>query len=87
MFSCEFGKIYKNIYFYRTPKVAATLKELLQIRFFLYVTEVAEKALSILFLTEAVTQRCSVKNAFLEILQNSQENSCARVSFSIKLKS
>ena len=32
-------------------------------------------------LTEAVTQRCSVKKAFLEISQNLQENTCARVSF------
>ena len=28
--------------------------------------------------TEAVAQRCSVKKLFLEISQNSQENSCAR---------
>ena len=28
---------------------------------------------------EAVVQRCSVKKVFLEILQNSQENTCARV--------
>ena len=33
---------------------------------------------------EAVTQRCSVKNVFLEISQNSQENTCARTSFLIK---
>ena len=33
---------------------------------------------------EAVVQRCSVKNVFLEISQNSQENRCARVSFLIK---
>ena len=26
--------------------------------------------------TEAVVQRCSVKNTFLEISQNSQENTC-----------
>ena len=31
--------------------------------------------------TEAVAQRCSVKKAFLEISQNSQENTCARASF------
>ena len=37
-------------------------------------------------MVEAVTQRCSVKKAFLEILQNSQENTCVRVSFLIKLK-
>ena len=34
---------------------------------------------------EAVVQRCSVKKVFLEILQNPQENTCARVSFLIKL--
>ena len=31
-------------------------------------------------------RRCSVKNVFLEILQNSQEDTCARVSFLIKLQ-
>ena len=30
---------------------------------------------------EAVAQRCSAKELFLEISQNSQENACARVSF------
>ena len=33
--------------------------------------------------TEAVTWRCSVENVSLEILQNSQENTCARISFLI----
>ena len=33
---------------------------------------------------EAVPQRCSVKNVLLEISQNSQENTCATVSFLIK---
>ena len=36
--------------------------------------------------SEAVVQRCSVKKVFLEISQNSQENTCARVSFLIKLQ-
>ena len=36
-------------------------------------------------LSEAVLQRCSVKMVFLEISQNSQENTCAKVSFLIKL--
>ena len=36
--------------------------------------------------TEADAQRCSVKKVFLEILQNSQENTCVRVSFWIKLQ-
>ena len=37
-------------------------------------------------LVEAVARRCSVKKVFLEILQNSQENTCARVSFLIKFQ-
>ena len=35
--------------------------------------------------TEVDAQRYSVKNVFLEILENSQENTCARVSFLMKL--
>ena len=35
---------------------------------------------------EAVAQRCSLKKVFVEILQNSQENTCARVSFFIMLR-
>ena len=31
--------------------------------------------------TEAVVRRCSVNEVFLEISQNSQENTCARVFF------
>ena len=30
---------------------------------------------------EAVVQRCSVKKMFLKISQNSQDNTCVRVSF------
>ena len=33
----------------------------------------------LMFLSEGVTQRCSVKKEFLEISQNSQENTCARI--------
>ena len=36
--------------------------------------------------TEAFIPRSSIKKVFLEILQNSQENACARVSFLIKLQ-
>ena len=35
---------------------------------------------------EEDVQRCSVKKVFLEISQNSQENTCSRVSFLIKLQ-
>ena len=34
----------------------------------------------------AVAQRCSAKKVFLGISQNSQENTCARVSFKMKLQ-
>ena len=36
--------------------------------------------------TEVVVRSCSIKKVFLEILQNSQENTCARVSFLINLQ-
>ena len=36
--------------------------------------------------SEAVVQKCSVKKVFLEISQNSQENTCATASFLIKLQ-
>ena len=35
---------------------------------------------------ETVVQRCSVKKVYLEISQNSQEITCARASFLIKLQ-
>ena len=35
---------------------------------------------------EAVAQRCSVKKVFLKVSQNSQETTCFRVSFLIKLQ-
>ena len=35
---------------------------------------------------ESVAQKYSVKEVFLEISQNSQESTCARVSFLIKFK-
>ena len=40
----------------------------------------------VLFCSEAVAQTCSVKKVFLEISQNSHENTSARVSFLIKLQ-
>ena len=39
---------------------------------------------TVLIYSEAVAQRCSVKKVFLETSQNSQENTCARVSSLIK---
>ena len=37
-------------------------------------------------LSETVAQRCTIKKLFLEISQNSQENTCARVYFLMKLQ-
>ena len=45
-----------------------------------------EKGAFLFYPAEAVVQRCSVKKVFLEISQNSQENTCARVYFLIKLQ-
>ena len=42
--------------------------------------------LAFVFSRVAVVRRCSVKKVFLEILQNLQENTSARVSFLIKLQ-
>ena len=44
------------------------------------------KCVKIYWYPEAGAQRCSVKMVFLEISQSSQENTCARVSFLIKLQ-
>ena len=37
-------------------------------------------------ISKALPQRCSVEKVFLKILQNSQENTIARVSILIKLQ-
>ena len=39
-----------------------------------------------LFSDESAAPRCSVKKKFLKISQNSEENTCARVSFLITLQ-
>ena len=44
------------------------------------------KSRIVLRYSKAVTQRCSVKEVILEISQNSQKNTCARVSFLTKLQ-
>ena len=40
----------------------------------------------LLVLIDAVVQKRFVKNMFLEVSENSQENTCGRVSFLIKLQ-
>ena len=41
---------------------------------------------NIIEILEAVARRCPVKKVFVKISQNLQENTCARVSFLIKLQ-
>ena len=45
------------------------------------ITAMGHRTNDSLFASEAVIQRCSVKKMFIEISQNSQENTCTRVSF------
>ena len=51
-----------------------------------YQTTIRQLSINVIPPTEAVARRCSVKKVFLESSQNSQENTCARVSFLIKLQ-
>ena len=90
VFSCEFScehhlvaasalKLFKNI---------AVLSANLEILINTKILVLKNSSIFLLWLIklEAVVRRCSVKNLFLEILQNSQENTCARVSFLTKLQ-
>ena len=66
----------------------ANVKNVFILEFFRIFAFVCANLLSVVNLkrsTKAVVQRCSIKKVFLEILQNPQENTCARVSFLIKL--
>ena len=56
--------------------------------FFLYQKVAVQDIFQVVYnkIAEAVARRCSVKRAFLGILQNSLEKTCARVSFLIKLQ-
>ena len=95
MFSCEFSCEHL---FYRTSLVAASALKLFKniavlsadLEILINTKNLVLKNSSIFFLwlikLEAVVRRCSVKRVFLEILQNSQENTCARVSFLTKLQ-
>ena len=56
------------------------IQSFLALNFIMYI-------LIILTCSESVGQRCSVKNVFLKISQNSQENTCDRVSLLLKLQS
>ena len=76
MFSCEFCEISKNTFFTEHLRVTAS-------GYFYPMGKILDKHL---WNTEAVAQRCSLKKVFLEISQNSQENTCARVPFLTNLQ-
>ena len=65
--------------------IASFLKQLVHNLF--KVTNIINIVWLIFICPEAVARRCSIKKLFIEILQNSQENTRARVSFLIKLQS
>ena len=71
VFSCEFFEISKNTFCYRRPLVAAS--------------ELHFNKPAVQMTSEAVVLRRSVEKVSLGISQNSQENTCARPSFLIKL--
>ena len=71
LFSCGFSEIFKNTFSYRTPAMAASVNVL---------------DLNELFKGSFSTCKNSCPEVFLEISKNSQENTCARDSFLIKLQ-
>ena len=52
----------------------------------LYACLIYRVHVTLIWPTEAAALGCSVKNLFFKISQNSQENTCARVSFWLKLQ-
>ena len=99
LFSYEFCKIFKNISFTKHLRTTASVKlcnfpvsrSIVATQHANYGPKTSSKITKkkILFIVwhvaEAVSQMCSVKKVFLKISQNSEENTCVRVSFSIKL--
>ena len=84
-FSCWFFQIFKNHISLQNNSRRLLLQiQYWDLRFKSYSNR--NSLLKNAFLLEAVVWRCSVKKMFLEILQNSQENTRARVSFLIKLQ-
>ena len=96
MFSCEFCEMSKNTFLHRTPLVAASVmtkktmsKDTNSRKVINFTPYLSADPFRVPFkqqesfkqYPQAVVLRCSVKKLFLEISENSQENTCARVSF------
>ena len=73
MFSCDIFEIFKNTYFEEHMQTAASVKfQNPSINDCCYTQEI---------MLRSTHRRPSVRKVFSEISQNSQENTCARVSF------
>ena len=98
VFSSEYCEILRIAFLYRTPPVAASLISetpefrqpinlsflLLNMVMYFQTGESHQKSYQ---LEKLLSRMSSVKKEFSKISQNSQENACARVSFSVKLQS
>ena len=95
MLSCEYCKIFKNSFLFhiKLPVVPVNFNTFFKTAFLkkpyepTIIWKVYEhmKICRTSKLSESLAQRWSVKKVFLEILQNSKENTCAIVSLLIKL--
>ena len=90
MFSYEYREFFKSTFFEKHLRTAASIFDWI-LKHSLWVEDVIVfTLLRIAFVslawTEAAVRRCSSKLIFLKILQNSQENTCARISLLIKLQ-
>ena len=69
------------------PDLRKILCEVITLTLFYFFSPVLNlNRLTVLQSTEAVVRSCSVKKVFLEISQNLQKNTCARVSFLVNLQ-
>ena len=89
-FPVNFMKFLKTFFFHRTPPVAASKSSKMLILILLlegkFERIIKNRKNDCFEKSEVVVRRCSVKKMFLEISQNSQENTCVRDSFLIKLQ-
>ena len=69
------------------PEVLCSIRFVLEVEGGNEISESSRSELNIFYTSEAFVPRCPVEKVFLEISQNSHENTCARVSFLIKVKS
>ena len=82
MFSCDFCEIFKNTVFTEQLWTTASLN----LKRISRSIEIRDEYFRNICEGRSGHQRSSMKKVFLKVWQNSQENTCARVSFLIKLQ-